>query len=75
MSENCVLSPYGKTGNCAKMGVECLTCHTTYIGETGRPLCVRINKHLASKKRGSSKAVCQLVTTPPRLNIFGLVST
>ncbi|EYC18626.1 hypothetical protein Y032_0027g1622 [Ancylostoma ceylanicum] len=57
MSENCVVCPYGKTGDCAKMGViyeiECLTCHAIYIGETGRPLCVRINEHLASKKRES----------------------
>ena len=57
ISNNCVVCPNGKAGDCAKMGViyeiECLTCHAKYIGETGRPLCVRVNEHLASKKRES----------------------
>ncbi|EYC44537.1 hypothetical protein Y032_0458g1830 [Ancylostoma ceylanicum] len=57
VSENCVICPYGKVGDCGKTGViyelECLVCHARYIGETGRPLYVRINEHLASKKRES----------------------
>ena len=56
-SPNCVVCPYGKAGDCAKSGVvyqvECLSCHAIYIGETGRPLRVRINEHLASKRRQS----------------------
>ena len=54
---NCVICPYGKTGDCAKFGIvyeiECLDCHATYIGETGRQLSVRVNEHLASKRRAS----------------------
>ncbi|EYC33036.1 hypothetical protein Y032_0002g571 [Ancylostoma ceylanicum] len=57
VSEDCVVCPHGKTGDCAKTGViyeiECLACHAQYIGETGRPLYVRVNEHLASKKRES----------------------
>ncbi|EYC04086.1 hypothetical protein Y032_0090g2409 [Ancylostoma ceylanicum] len=57
ISENCVVCPYGKVGDCAKTGViyeiECLACHAQYIGETGRPLSVRVNEHIASKKRES----------------------
>ncbi|EYC37951.1 hypothetical protein Y032_0755g2082 [Ancylostoma ceylanicum] len=56
-AENCVICPYGKIGDCGKAGViyeiECSVCHARYIGETGRPLCVRVNEHLASKKRES----------------------
>ena len=33
--------------------IKCLTCNAIYIGETGRPLRVRINEHLASKRRRS----------------------
>ena len=56
-NSNCVICPYGKPGDCAKSGVvyeiECMTCHAKYIGETGRMLRIRINEHLASKRRGS----------------------
>lgn len=57
ISRNCVVCPYRKIGDCAKSGVvfqiECLSCHAMYIGETGRPLSVRVNEHMASKRRRS----------------------
>ncbi|EYC13230.1 hypothetical protein Y032_0044g1047 [Ancylostoma ceylanicum] len=57
ISESCIVCPYGRTGDCAQMGViyqlQCLTCSETYIGETGRTLGVRIKEHLADKRRGS----------------------
>ncbi|EYB97663.1 hypothetical protein Y032_0139g2150 [Ancylostoma ceylanicum] len=57
LSQRCVVCPYSRNGDYAKTGViyqiECLNCHATYIGETGRPLHVRINEHLASKRRES----------------------
>ncbi|VDL75157.1 unnamed protein product [Nippostrongylus brasiliensis] len=57
VSENCVVYPYGKNGDCEKSGVvyeiSCRTCNGKYIGETGRVLLTRINEHLASKRRGS----------------------
>ena len=33
--------------------IECLSCHALYIGETGRPLSVRVSEHIASKRRRS----------------------
>ncbi|EYC11702.1 hypothetical protein Y032_0050g2055 [Ancylostoma ceylanicum] len=57
ISEQCIVCPHGKEGDCAKVGViyqlECLDCNALYIGETGRALNVRIKEHLASKRRGS----------------------
>ncbi|EYB84864.1 hypothetical protein Y032_0308g2042 [Ancylostoma ceylanicum] len=57
LSQSCVVCPYSRNGDCSKTGViyqiECLSCRATYIGETGRPLHVRINEHLASKRRES----------------------
>ena len=56
-TRDCVVCPYGKIGDCGKSGVvyqiECLDCHAIYIGETGRPLFVRLKEHLASKRRRS----------------------
>ena len=46
----CVICPAGKPGDCMESGVvyiiTCLSCGDQYIGETGRPLCVRIKEHL-----------------------------
>ena len=57
ISRSCVVCPYGRVGDCARSGVvyqiECLICHALYIGETGRPLSVRVNEHMASKRRRS----------------------
>ena len=55
MIEQCVVCPYGKTGDCTKCGVvyriECLRCHASYVGETGRALGIRIKEHMAGKKK------------------------
>ena len=56
-TNNCVICPHGKVGDCVKSEVvyeiQCMTCQAKYIGETGRMLRVRINEHLASKRRES----------------------
>uniref|UniRef100_A0A7I4YL30 C2H2-type domain-containing protein n=1 Tax=Haemonchus contortus TaxID=6289 RepID=A0A7I4YL30_HAECO len=48
---NCVVCPHGKVGDCMKVGVvysiRCQSCGCEYIGETGRPLCIRVNEHLS----------------------------
>ena len=57
ISRDCVVCLYGREGDCANSGVvyqiECLNCHAFYIGETGRPLSVRVSEHMASKRRRS----------------------
>ncbi|EYC11772.1 hypothetical protein Y032_0049g1762 [Ancylostoma ceylanicum] len=46
----CVICPHGKDGDCMISGtiylVTCQACGDEYIGETGRPLCIRIKEHL-----------------------------
>ncbi|XGW19729.1 hypothetical protein V3C99_003515 [Haemonchus contortus] len=60
LTNDCTICPYGKAGDCALMGViyqlECLACGSTYIGETGRQLAIRVKEHLASMKRGNPLA-------------------
>ncbi|XGW35820.1 hypothetical protein V3C99_019196 [Haemonchus contortus] len=57
ITNDCTICPYGKTGDCAMIGViyqiECRACGSTYIGETGRQLAVRTKEHLAGMRRGS----------------------
>lgn len=57
ISNNCVICPHTRTGDCSKSGViyqiRCSECGNTYIGETSRPLGIRIKEHLAGKRRGN----------------------
>ena len=57
VSSECVTCPYGRTGDCAKLGVvyqlECMSCNAFHIGETGRVLRVRIEEHMAGKRKGN----------------------
>ena len=57
ITASCVICPNGRSGDCAQRGVvyqlQCLACRAVYIGETGRVLSVRINEHLAAKRRQS----------------------
>ena len=50
VTSNCVICPSGRSGDCMCMGtvysISCLKCGEEYIGETGRPLCVRAKEHL-----------------------------
>ncbi|KAK6740014.1 hypothetical protein RB195_008467 [Necator americanus] len=47
---SCVVCPYGREGDCMISGVvyriTCRLCGDDYIGETGRPLCIRVKEHL-----------------------------
>ena len=55
ITENCVICPYGRDGDWMSLGtiylISCNNCEDEYIGETGRPLCVRIKEHLDGKRR------------------------
>ncbi|XGW34592.1 hypothetical protein V3C99_018497 [Haemonchus contortus] len=56
-TDNCVICPFGKVGDCAQRGtvyqLRCSVCGEIYIGETGRMLGIRVKEHLAGKRRGS----------------------
>ncbi|KAK6735688.1 hypothetical protein RB195_018739 [Necator americanus] len=47
---SCVVCPYGREGDCMISGVvyriTCKLCGDDHIGETGRPLCIRVKEHL-----------------------------
>ncbi|VDO87317.1 unnamed protein product [Heligmosomoides polygyrus] len=46
---SCMVCPYGKEGDCRVFGtvylITCTECRDEYIGETGRPLWVRVKEH------------------------------
>ncbi|VDP14364.1 unnamed protein product [Heligmosomoides polygyrus] len=52
---SCVVCPNGKEGDCMTSGVvylmSCRMCGQEYIGETGRPLCIRVKEHLDGLKK------------------------
>ncbi|KAK6763666.1 hypothetical protein RB195_024115 [Necator americanus] len=52
---NCIICPTGRSGDCLRSGViyliSCTNCGEEYIGETARPLYVRIKEHLSGKNR------------------------
>ncbi|VDO75972.1 unnamed protein product [Heligmosomoides polygyrus] len=53
---SCVVCPNGKEGNCMTSGVvynmSCNECGEDCIGETGRPLCIRVKEHLDGLRKG-----------------------
>ncbi|XGW05005.1 hypothetical protein V3C99_015857 [Haemonchus contortus] len=55
LTPNCVICPNGQEGDCMTPGViyliTCDLCDEEYIGETGRPLCVRVKEHLDGLNR------------------------
>uniref|UniRef100_A0A0K0CVJ9 GIY-YIG domain-containing protein n=1 Tax=Angiostrongylus cantonensis TaxID=6313 RepID=A0A0K0CVJ9_ANGCA len=54
-TENCVICPFGKDGDCMSSGaiylISCGICGDEYIGETGKSLCIRIKEHLDGKRK------------------------
>ena len=57
MTPGCIICPQGREGDCMVAGVvyliTCQTCGGTYIGETGRPLCIRVKEHLDGLKKSN----------------------
>ncbi|VDO96898.1 unnamed protein product [Heligmosomoides polygyrus] len=55
-----MVCPFGKEGDCTASGVvyliTCTECNEEYIGETGRPLWVRVKEHMDRLRR------CQIST-------------
>ena len=53
VTQKCIICPNGRDGDCMSTGtvylISCKACGEKYIGETGRPLCVRIKEHLIGK--------------------------
>ena len=56
-TSNCRVCPHGRDGDCMISGTVyliCKICGDEYIGETGRPLSVRIKEHLDGKTKNKS---------------------
>uniref|UniRef100_A0A0K0DIX9 GIY-YIG domain-containing protein n=1 Tax=Angiostrongylus cantonensis TaxID=6313 RepID=A0A0K0DIX9_ANGCA len=54
-TQNYVICPYGRDGDCMSSGaiylISCGICGDEYIGEAGRRLCIRIKEHLDGKRK------------------------
>ena len=54
LTSNCIICVSGRAGDCMISGtvyqISCKVCGENYIGETGRPLCLRIREHLEGKR-------------------------
>ncbi|EYC27489.1 hypothetical protein Y032_0009g757 [Ancylostoma ceylanicum] len=52
-TSDCVVCPFGREGDCMRSCViyviKCRECGDEYVGETARPLCVRVKEHLEGK--------------------------
>ncbi|EYC24969.1 hypothetical protein Y032_0012g1613 [Ancylostoma ceylanicum] len=52
-TSDCVVCPFGREGHCMRSCViyviKCRECGDEYVGETVRPLCVRVKEHLEGK--------------------------
>ncbi|VDP09413.1 unnamed protein product [Heligmosomoides polygyrus] len=52
---SCVVCPFGKEGDCRVSGtvylITCIECKEEYVGETGRPLWVRVKEHVDGLNR------------------------
>ena len=60
-TQDCKICPNGKVGDCMVAGVvysiKCEQCNDEYIGETARPLCLRIKEHLDGKAKQRKSSV------------------
>ncbi|EYC20219.1 hypothetical protein Y032_0022g515 [Ancylostoma ceylanicum] len=54
LTSNCTICPTGREGDCMVSGtvyqISCTLCGDNYIGETARPLSLRIKEHLDGKR-------------------------
>lgn len=57
MSGSCLVCENGNQGDCMTTGVvyliTCRICGDEYVGETGRPLCIRVKEHLDGIRKSS----------------------
>ncbi|EYC14629.1 hypothetical protein Y032_0040g314 [Ancylostoma ceylanicum] len=57
-TSDCVVCPFGREGDCMRSCViytiMCRKCGDEYVGETARPLCVRVKEHLEGKSSSRS---------------------
>ncbi|EYB91262.1 hypothetical protein Y032_0208g2083 [Ancylostoma ceylanicum] len=57
-TSDCVVCPFGREGDCMRSCViymiKCRKCGDEYVGETARPLCVRVKEHLEGKSSSRS---------------------
>ncbi|KAJ1359872.1 hypothetical protein KIN20_038414 [Parelaphostrongylus tenuis] len=58
-TNECKVCPNGRDSDCMRSGtiylISCEACGDEYIGETGRPLCIRVKEHLTGKRNYDPK--------------------